>query len=167
MRGIDQFTKRTLGPSGDGWSKSELVRFFDKYFPAQSGDSAGTWIEEILRLKQSWFGGYSDRLTRAELLQIRSMLLKMRPDLEALSPAMSALMFNAQTADLEQLESSAVHLAAISNLIGDEVRQIKGHPPAYEITSLLNLGSVWESSKSRTMPILKSAVFVLKQVRVS
>ena len=140
VRGIDQFTKRTVGPSGDGWSKGELVRFFDKYFAAQSGESAAGWIEEILRLKQSWFGGYSDRLTRTELLQIRTLLLSMRPDLEALSPSMSALMFSASTADLQQLESSAIHLDSIANLIGDEVRQIKGHPPAYEITSLLNLG---------------------------
>lgn len=148
VRGIDQFSTQTRGRSGEGWSKGELSGFFDTYFPAKDGTPSSLWIEEILKLKQSWFGGYSDRLTTAELARMRAFLLKVKPDLEIISPHAPELFFKRQVhPDGPNAERSkdvadliANKLTRLSEIIVAEIElTTEAGRPAYDVESFLNL----------------------------
>ena len=159
VRGIDQFSNQTRGRSGEGWSKSELSGFFDKYFPAKDGTSSSLWIEELLKLKQAWFGGYSDRLTTAELQRMRAFLLRVKPDLEVISPHAPELFFKKQILvgspeALREAETSdliARKLTRLGEIIVDEVNQTtETGRPAYDVESFLNLLLRFGALKEKT-----------------
>lgn len=144
ISGVDQFAKQTVGRSGDGWSKSELSGFFDTYFPAKDGESSTKWIEEILKIKQAWFGGFSDRVTRAELDRVREFLLDVKPDLAAISPyAPSLFLKELKTAEGAKrpvdAELVARHLKRIGETILDEISRSPKLKATYQVESILEL----------------------------
>ncbi len=139
VRGMDQFSEQTVGRSGEGWSRSELSGFFDVYFPSKSGASASEWVEEILKIKQSWFGGYPDRLTRGELNRVKEFLLRLRPHLDDLSPYTGALFFSADGLEAEAAIRASESLAKIGDVLASEMRNSDFRRPAYDVDSILNL----------------------------
>jgi hypothetical protein len=142
--GIDQFTKQTSGRSGDGWSKAELAGFFDTYFPSKDGESSVRWIEPILKLKQSWFGGIDDRITRVELARVRGFLLLVKPEMAALSPSAPSLFLkDVKTADgsnkTVEAEFVSQHLKRVGERILDEIAQTPNLKTTYSVESILEL----------------------------
>lgn len=96
IRAIDHFTEHVEGQKSESYSKGELSQFIKEYLAKAQSDLANDsigWTSEILRIKQLAIGGGTDRITRAEVQRLRSILVSVKPMLVELSPDIPVVLF--------------------------------------------------------------------------
>lgn len=86
-KALDTFYAHTEGGDPDSYRASELSWFLKKYFLKEK-EIPPSLMAEIMVLKQSVFGGSSERLTKKELIEIREVLKVTRRVAKRLRPYM-------------------------------------------------------------------------------
>jgi hypothetical protein len=154
VQAMDQFAERTSGKNPESWSKGEFANFIDTYFPRPDADapSAGYWIEELLKLKQAIIGGSNDRLTRVELARARALLIKLKPELDALSPHLNVALFRSEKAAPGVTKEVASVVNRLSRLLAEETLLTERARPPYEVEAFFKLaqrfGSQFDDQES-------------------
>jgi hypothetical protein len=141
IQAMDQFAERTSGKNPESWSKGEFANFIDTYFPRPEADapSAGYWIEELLKLKQAIIGGSNDRLTRTEMGRARALLIKLKPELDLLSPHLNIALFRSEQAAAGVTKEVASAVNRLSRLLAEETLLTERARPPYEVEAFFKL----------------------------
>ena len=83
VKAIDDFTSDTQGSENqNGYTRAELANFIEQYLTASDSKTAGdapAYTEQGLNLKQLVMGGSSDKVSKAEIAKLKSLLLRAKP----------------------------------------------------------------------------------------
>jgi hypothetical protein len=137
---INDFSKHVAGKSKNVYTEAELREFISEYLVSPDSPNAGdvgTMTEQILKVKQIILGGTADLVTKDELSRFKSILLRAKPLLIAVSPNIQTLLFNSQTASVTDVTNASANLKQILDLLAQEFDRAESGRPETGFRELL------------------------------
>ena len=132
LKALEDFTRHVVGKNKNVYTEGELREFISEYLVADNSPDAGDvdgLVRGIMKVKQILLGGTSDLITQDELSRFKSILLRAKPLLIAVSPNIKTLLFNSDKASAAEVTDASANLAQILELIAVEFeRPISGRP---------------------------------------
>lgn len=140
---IKTFKKYVYGRSSDRFESAELADFLKKNFlDASSPEIRPQFRLEIMRIKQLFFGGSVEYLTRAELDKIISMLedlktisLRLNPYMKLLVQKWSLKNSGSVNEDLRYFEGASEEIQAAARILANMIEQ---NNQSYELNNFVN-----------------------------
>jgi hypothetical protein len=157
---IDLFTRKAHGEQADGYSKAELQVFVEDLLNNTTFDSR--WIDSALQIKQAWFGGSTDVLSRSEVAQIKIFLSTLK-DIFHQSDAYADVIGQRANLNPNHPEDRERLLATRLNLLNSaqllSMHLTKGNQPPYSLESLKPLLNASErgASAAEYLPLIEAA----------
>lgn len=120
---IDEFTGHVVGQTNGMYTRAELANFFKTYL-AEAGsplaNDADAWTHEAMTLKQLAFGGGTGSVTKDEVARIRAFLLRAKPVLASVTPAIKIMFFKTKKALPEESANAAQAIDRVTKFIAEE-----------------------------------------------
>lgn len=167
---IKTFKKYVYGRASDRFESAELAEFLkNKFLDASSPPITPEFRTEVMRIKQLFFGGSLEYLTRAELDKIVSMIedlkgvtLRVNPYMKLLVQKWSAKNSGSVNEDLRYFEAASEEVQAAARILANMIEQ---NNQVYELDNFVNFlreftafsGQNWELNGTieRLMPVFK------------
>lgn len=137
---IDDFTRHVSGRTKNVYTRTEIREFISEYLLTPDSPHAGdvdTMSKQILKVKQILLGGSADLITGDEFARFKSILLRAKPLLIAVSPDIQTLLFKSEKASVEDVTNSSANLAQILELVAVEFDRPESGRPETGFNDLL------------------------------
>ncbi len=142
VKAIDDFTSDTQGSENqNGYTRAELANFIEQYLTASDSKTAGdapAYTEQGLNLKQLVMGGSSDKVSKAEIAKLKSLLLRAKPILVKLGPDMKVVLLKADKANHDQVERAKSAVTELLALLSSEFDRAAPGRPDWDITDIVD-----------------------------
>jgi hypothetical protein len=137
---LNDFGRHVAGKTKGVYTQTELKEFISEYLVAPDSPNAGdvgTMTEQIFNVKQILLGGSGTLVTSDELARLKSILLRAKPLLVAVSPHIKTLLFGAQTATSSDVTNASTNLTQLFELLAQEFDRAESGRPEMGFRELL------------------------------
>jgi hypothetical protein len=140
VRAMDEFTHHVSGRTKNVYTEGEIREFISEYLLTPDSPHAGDvdqMAKQILKVKQLLLGGSAELITTDEFARFKSILLRAKPLLIAVSPNVQTLLFESEKASVDDVTNASANLAQLFELIAGEFDRSESGRPETGFNELL------------------------------
>ncbi len=121
---ITTFQDQTKGRYEDRYTSRELAHFIEQYFMKEGSRIPDPLLLQVFRIKQLFIGGAVDSISRAEMVQIQSVIETLKKITLNLNPHMKVLTLNWKVSDPNRIETSIPEFEDTNSAVQQAARDL-------------------------------------------